>query len=117
MAAYAHRPLDYIIANGQSLSQALQLNGLHGEMIVMPSAWTAAGLSFAVAETEAGTFTPLVDALGVEVTLTVAASQTIVLPIGLLRAANWLKLRSGTSAAAVNQGGARSVQLLARAYA
>jgi len=111
------RTLDFTIANGESLSAPLQLNGLMGEAIIMPATWTAAGLSFAACETEAGTYLPLVDALGVEITLTVAASQRIALPIGLLRGHNWIKLQSGTSAAAVNQGGARTLTLLARDFA
>jgi hypothetical protein len=108
--------LDFTIANGESLSDAKQLNGLMGEAIVMPGTWTAAGLSFAAAEAEAGTYLPLVDALGVEITLTVAASQRIVLPLGLLRSHNWIKLRSGTSGAAVNQGGNRALALLVRDF-
>lgn len=108
--------LNFTIANGESLSAALQANALMGEAVIMPAAWTAAGLSFAACETEAGTYLPLVDATGTEITLTVAASQRIVLPLGLVRSHNWLKLRSGTSAAAVNQGGARTLTLLLRDF-
>jgi hypothetical protein len=110
------RTLDFTIANGASLSNAMQLNGLMGEAIIMPGTWTAAGLSFAASETEDGTYLPLDDALGVEITLTVAASQRIVLPIGLLRSHNWIKLQSGTSAVPANQGGARMLTLLARDF-
>jgi len=116
MAAVRTRTLDFSIANGASLSQALRLNGLHVEAIVMPGTWTAAGLSFAASETEAGTYLPVVDALGVEMTLTVAASRRIAVPLGALRGHEWIKLQSGTNAAAVNQGGARTVTLLARDY-
>ena len=110
------RTLDFAIANAASLSDAQQLNGLMGEAIVMPATWTAAGLSFEACETEAGTYLPLVDALGVEITLTVAAATRVVLPMGLLRGHNFIKLRSGTSAAPVVQGGARAVTLLARDF-
>lgn len=111
-----HR-LQFTIANGESLSAPLEANGLMGEAIVMPAAWTAAALSFAAAETEGGTFLPLFDALGTEIALTVAASRRVVLPMGLIRAQRWLRLRSGTSAAAVNQGDARAVTLLLRDFA
>jgi hypothetical protein len=111
------RTLDFTIANGQSLSAALQANGLMGEAIIMPGTWTAAVLTFAAAETEAGTYLPLVDATGTEIALTVAASQRIVLPVGLVRSHNWLKLRSGTSGAAVNQAAARTLTLLLRNFA
>lgn len=108
--------LAFTIANGESLSNAMQLNGLMAEAIVMPAAWTAAVLTFAAAEEEAGTYLPLVDAAGVQIQLVVAASQRIVLPLGLVRGHNWLKLRSGTSGAAQNQGGARTLTLLARDF-
>lgn len=116
MPSYGHRPLSFTIANAANLSDAQQLNGLHGEGLVMPAAWTAATLGFAVSDTLAGTYLPLVDAAGVEVAINVAASQAIVLPMGLLRGWNFVKLQSGTSAVHVNQGGQRIVQMLARAY-
>jgi hypothetical protein len=108
--------LSFTILNGQSLSAALRLNGMMGEALIMPAAWTAAGLSFAASETEAGIFLPLFDALGVEITCTVLASQRIVLPIGLLRSHDWLRLRSGTAAVPVNQGADRSLTLLTRHF-
>lgn len=109
--------LDFTIANGASLSDARQLNAVMAEAITMPAAWTAGGLSFAASATEAGTFLPLFDALGVEITLTVLANQRIVLPMGLIRSHNWLRLRSGTAAVPVNQAGARSLILLTRDFA
>lgn len=117
MTALRSRTLDFTIANGTSLSGALRLNGLHVEAIVMPATWSAAGLSFAASETEGGTYLPLVDALGVEITLTVAAGRRIAMPMGTLYGHDWLQLRSGTSAAAVLQGGTRTVTLLCRDYA
>jgi len=109
--------LEFTIANGASLSDARQLNGVMGEAITMPAAWTAGGLSFAASATEAGTFLPLFDALGVEITLTVLAGQRIVLPLGLIRSHNWLRLQSGTSAVPANQGAARTLILLTRDFA
>lgn len=116
MATRQTNELGFTIANGQSLSAALKLNGGFLEGVYMPAAWTAAGLSFAVCETEAGTYVPLVDSLGAEVTLTVAAGQAIALPIGAVRGWNWIKLRSGTSAAAVNQGADRALVAVTRPY-
>lgn len=116
MPAYGHRDLNFIIPISTSLSQALQLNGIMVEAIVMPSAWTAAGLSFEGADLSGGPWQPLEDALGVEMTVPVVASQTFLLPLGMLRAVNWLRLRSGTSTVPVNQLAARTVQLLARSY-
>ena len=104
------------IANGTSLSGELQLNGLMIDAIIMPAAWTAAGLSFVAAEVSGGTFLPLFDVAGVEITATVAASPRIVLPISLIRTHNFIQLRSGTSAVPVNQGAARSITLLCRDF-
>jgi hypothetical protein len=47
----------------------------------------------------------------------VAASQRVMLPLGTVRGHAWIKLRSGTSAAVVTQGGARTLTALCRDYA
>lgn len=117
MPAYGHRDIPFLILSGASLSDALQLNGVHGEAILMPAAWTAAGLGFVASDTVGGVFLPVVDALGVEITFTVAASQMIMMPVGLLRAMNFIRLRSGTTAVPVNQGANRTLILTTRAYA
>lgn len=104
------------ILSGQSLSSAIKLNGGFVEGIYMPASWTAATLSFAVSEDDS-TYVPLTDALGVEMALTVAGATAIMLPLSSLRGWNYLKLRSGTSAAAVNQGADRAFTLITRAYA
>lgn len=104
------------ILNGASLSDELNLNGLMIEAIDMPAAWTAAGLSFVASEVSGGTFLPLFDVAGVEITATVAASRRHVLPISLIRGHYFLKLRSGTSAVPAAQGGDRSITLLCRDF-
>lgn len=117
MAAYGFNQLDFTIVNGApGLSAGVKLNGLQVEGIIMPAAWVAAGLSFAAGETLAGTYLPLVDVLGNEITFTVAAGKQILLPMGLIRGVDFLKLQSGTSAAPVNQTADRVVRLIARPY-
>jgi len=116
MPAYGYNPLDFTITNGTSVSNKLQLNGLHLDGIILPAAWTAAGLSFLGCETLAGTFLPLVDALGNEITLTIVAGRHILMPMSMIRGVNFLQLQSGTSAAPVNQGADRAIRCLARAY-
>ena len=117
MAAFGHSELPFVIPDGApGLSAALDLNGLHAESIIMPAAWAAAGLSFAACETQGGTFLPLVDAMGQEITLTVAADQWVMLPVGMIRGIPWLKLQSGTAAAPVDQTADRTVTLIARKY-
>jgi hypothetical protein len=116
MTALVTKPLGFTIANGASVSEALRLNGGMVEAIIMPASWTAAGLSFQSSETEAGSYLPLFDALGDEITLTVAAGRTVILPLATVRGVDWLKLVSGTSALAVNQGAARTITVLTRTY-
>ena len=102
-----------------SLSDEIQLNGLMIEAIIMPAAWTAAGLSFQAADALAangGTYLPLFDVAGVEITATVAASQRHVLPISLIRGHNYIRLRSGTSAVPVVQGSNAIITLLCRDF-
>lgn len=91
------------ILNGASLSDAIDLQEHQFVAFQMPAAWTAASLSFE-ASFDNVTYTPVEDSAGVEVTYTVEASKWV-----LVNTAHWhgfgrfLKLRSGTSAAAVNQ--------------
>lgn len=102
----------FTIASGQSLSAAVRLNGTSAQMLLMPSGWDAADISFAVCETEAGTYADLYDAFGNEIAITVAAGRAVLLPPGLVRAGTWLKLRSGTSGAPVAQTADRLLTLL-----
>jgi hypothetical protein len=102
------------IANGASLSGVLALGPRQVCSLVMPASWTAAPLSFQ-ASLNGTDFFNIVDSDGAEVLFpAVAASQFIPVPIGAFGVAPFLRLRSGTSAAAVNQGADRTITLLAR---
>lgn len=101
------------IANGQSLSDAIDLGGLRLVSIVMPSAWTAANLTFQVSH-DGTTYNNLYDAGGSEVTTTAAASRYIYLDPAFWSGIRFLKVRSGTSGAAVAQGAERLVTLVCR---
>jgi hypothetical protein len=103
------------IANGASLSGAIDLGSSSLAGILMPAAWTAAGLSFTVSTSLAGTYVPLWNAIGSEYTVPSAsavASQFIVLPVADFLGIQFIKVRSGTAAAAVNQGGDRALVLV-----
>ena len=50
---------EIIIANGSSLSAALNASGRVLVGIYMPAAWTTAGLAFEGALTEDGTYVPI----------------------------------------------------------
>lgn len=120
-------PKDTTIANGASLSS--QTTGVHGTPgggidaeglalvgVEMPAAWTAAAMTFQVSSNGlAGSFKNVKNADGTEFTLVVEADDMIPLA-GLIDTLGWrfIKVRSGTKAAAVNQLAARTVRLLFR---
>jgi hypothetical protein len=103
-----------VIANGASLSGAVAIhpNSLVG--IVMPADWTAANLTFQVSHDDGTTFNNLYDKDGTEVTVTAADDRYITLEPALWAGIRHLKVRSGTAGTPVNQGAARTLQLVAR---
>jgi hypothetical protein len=107
--------VDAVIANGESLSGAVDLRSYRLAGVIMPAAWTAAALSFQAAESPIGTFGEAVDSAGAPLAVTAAASQYIVFVAALQEAAAALgviKVRSGTSGAAVNQAATRTLRLV-----
>lgn len=109
--------MDANIANGASLSQAIENIGLGAASalvgIEMPAAWTAANLTFQVSF-DGDTYKDLYDKDGNEVTVTAAASRYIGLIPSLFAGIRHLKVRSGTSGTPVNQGAARTLRLVVR---
>lgn len=118
------------IANGASLSEAIDLGEQYSlSAIQLPAAWTAASLSIEGSvhptilppgSTEPGTplrntltYTAVTDAAGAQITYTVAADKIVSIPKGTLDGIRYIKLRSGTTAAAVVQGAARTINLVA----
>ena len=100
------------ISNGQSLSGAIDLGGARLAYIQMPASWTAAALTFQ-ASADGVTYVDLYDNDGVEYSASVAASQGIIVPLTDFLGIRYLKVRSGTSAVPVNQGGDRTLTLRA----
>lgn len=103
------------IANGASLSAAIEL-GVVGAALVgieMPAAWTAANLTFQ-ASVDGTNFNNLYDKDGNEVTVTASTSRYIGLIPSLFAGFRAMKIRSGTSGAAVNQGGDRILKIVTR---
>jgi hypothetical protein len=94
------------IANNASLSGAFYVG--HGRLvsIIMPATWTAAVLTFQGSD-DGVTFYDIYDSNGTEVSATVAAAHMVT--IDEFMGAPWMKLRSGTGASAVAQGGARTL--------
>ena len=114
------RPLDVglvaaVIASGGSLSPAVNLQGLHLCGIRMPAGWDAADITFQVSYDDGATFRDLYDVSG-EVSIPVAANRHVVLELArFVGIGGWIKVRSGTAGAPVNQTANRSVELVTRA--
>lgn len=96
------------IANGASLSGAIDLDGSTVVGIVMPAAWTTANLTLQMSHDDS-TFNNVYDELGSEKTITASTSRYILLNPSDYLGADGLKIRSGTSGTPVNQGGDRSI--------
>ncbi|MES0207922.1 hypothetical protein NKJ93_02330 [Mesorhizobium sp. M0028] len=102
-----------LIANGGSLSAAVDLGGLHLVGIVMPAAWTAASMTFSVS-VDGENFADLYAPDGTEYALTVVAAHHVYLDMGVFAGFNSIKFRSGTGGSAVNQGADRTLTVISR---
>lgn len=104
------------IANGESVSAEIDIMGYNLLAIQMPAAWTTANLTFQASSATGGTFNDVYDDAGSEVTVTAAVSRVISLDSVALKLApmRYIKIRSGTTATPVAQGGARSLVILAK---
>jgi hypothetical protein len=102
------------IAASASVSGEFDLEAYKLVGIIMPSAWTAANLTFQAAPVSGGTFADMYDDAGDEVTVTAAASRAIGADYiaGALAAFRVLKIRSGTSATPVTQAAERTITLV-----
>ena len=101
------------IANGASLSPAIDLRGYEPLAIQMPAAWTAAGLSFEVSD-DGIAYADLYNTSG-EYTLTVDTSRAIALSNpNELSAFKYIKVRSGTTGTPVLQGADRLIKIIAK---
>lgn len=108
------------IANGASLSDAINLRGYTPMLLIMPATWTAASVSFQTSN-DGATFGNLyyVSTLAVTeyaITSPAADYQIVLPPEVFFTGATHLKIRSGTAGSAVNQGGARTMTLVCREF-
>lgn len=111
MAQIVHQQIA-TIANGASLSNAVQVGGGLLARISMPAAWTTANLTFQTSFDNI-TFQDLYDDQGNEVTaVAVTAHDVLMTAYGGF---TFLKVRSGTSGSPVNQGGARAIGVVVTA--
>lgn len=98
------------IANGASLSGAVDLGGRKLVAIIMPDAWTAAGLTFQ-GSVDGTNFFNVYDG-ATERALTVSASYYSAFNIADWVGFRWIKVRSGTAGSAVNQAAERVLTLV-----
>lgn len=104
-----HRNVSSVtIASGASLSDALPLLYLTLVGLVLPALWTTASVSFAVS-LDGTTYVPLYDESGELVITTADASRAIRLDPAKFVGWLYVKVRSGTAGAPVNQAGARVI--------
>jgi len=111
----AFEVLSVSIASGASLTDAVNLYGLRLFAVVMPSAWTAANLTFQTSYDGGTTWANMFDQSGSEITATADTSRCIVVNPTQFAAQQYLRIRSGTSSTAVTQSAARALRLILRA--
>lgn len=100
------------IANGASLSDALNIGSRDMFALIMPSSWTSAALTFQ-GSFDGTNYFNLYDDGGNEISFTVAASRYVIISspakfFGLKK----LKIRSGTSGTPVNQAADRAIGVI-----
>lgn len=100
------------IPNGQALSDVLDASA-HLLSAVAVDGWTAAVMTFSVS-TDGVTFRDLYDDQGIEVSIPVSSNKQFYLDPSYFAGVGFVRFRSGTSAAPVNQGAERTVHAIYR---
>ena len=100
------------IAAGASLSGAVGTGGLELAAIITPSGWDAADITFQAKYDGTEYYDAYISTADTEVTIQAAASRFITIPAGVLNGASSIKVRSGTTGSAVNQGDAVTLTLI-----
>lgn len=103
------------IASGGSQSGEITVNDGRVTGIQMPADWDAANLTALGSNAEGGTFYPIYDSDGNELTISAADDRYLSLSAAeqeLLSAPKVIKLRSGTAGAPVNQTADRALSVI-----
>lgn len=103
------------ITIGGSQSGVIDKSHYKNMLIIMPAAWSAAGITFLVSDNPTSGFVKLLNDGGTEVALTAAASTAIAMSGAVkeaLESAMFIKIRSGTAATPVNQTVGRSLTII-----
>lgn len=102
------------ITNGTALSGAVPLGAKTLTGLVMPSAWTAAVLTFQVSVDGGTTWVDMIDIAGVAISCVVGINRYIPVDVTIWRGINNVRVRSGTSLLPVNQAADAIVSLVVR---
>jgi hypothetical protein len=103
------------IPNGTALSNPIDLGAKVLCAIIVPSAWTAAGLSFQASDDGGATWFNIYDSTGTEAVVgsgAVVAGRRISLDPSLFAGVDFIRVRSGTSGVPVNQAADRVASLV-----
>lgn len=99
-------------AGAGGLTSGIDLKTRRLSRIAIPSGWiTATSITFQTS-VDGVTFYNLYDSIGTEYAVTVAASRSVLVPLIDFIGIRYIKIRSGTAAAAVNQTGSPVLQLV-----
>ena len=106
-----------ILDDAPRLSAAVALGGAEIVGIEAPATWETAALTFAASITLSGTYVPLYDSDGGELSIAIAAIRMIGLTAeeaSILQGLPFIKLRSGTLATPVDQTAEKTLSLIVR---
>lgn len=104
------QPHDFVIANGESLTEDINLAGNVLVGIYIPVGFTGTTISFAISADGVTWFNMYV-ADGTEALATVAPGRYVTLDSNSFLGGRWLRVRSGPSAAPTNQSGDSTITL------
>lgn len=103
------------IANGASVSEEVDVRGYRVKGIIVATGWTTAVITFQNSTTSGGTFRNVYDDYGTEVA-TASLAENLYCSISSLAESlvglQFIKIRSGTAASAVNQSGGDTITLV-----
>jgi len=102
------------IAAGQAISAEIDLGAMTLVGIVMPPAWTAAGMTFQISPDGGATWVEHTNSAGAATNFVVGGGQYIAVDPALWRGVYSMKVRSGTVGAPVNQTVGAALQLICR---
>ena len=103
--------LEVIILAGESLSDAVDLSGLAVVMVIAPSDWSPANISFRVSPNNS-IWADLFDASGTQIIKPIPSGTAMLVDLEMTRNVNFLKIRSGTRENPIAQSDDRSVLLV-----